>query len=285
MFVASVTLRPSANVVRWTLTSTRSLTAWPAPPSLGRVENATPALLNLHCPARPESAVVATPVELFARDPQGRLTLGSPLMPMTSHNSPLSITRAPGGEKRVLIAAAVGGFGGLLLFLDLSLHAFRPLGSGYYFVALLMAFCMPGVPIAYWLRGAVAPGWRRILGILGTAVVVLGAAAWVAAFLMLINQPDKRFVQHLTPGGSALMALGMILFGAAVATSRRFKMPVALLPLLVGLYFPLQLVAQLAFFLNGKDGSPGPNGIVLGAWGLVWVLAAAASVMAPERSD
>jgi hypothetical protein len=55
-------------------------------------------------------------------------------------------------------------------------------------------------------------------------------------------------------------------------------------PLIVGIYFPAQLTLQLTFFLNGKDGVPGPNGTLLGTWGLLWAWAAWASLTATVGS-
>ena len=170
--------------------------------------------------------------------------------------------------------AALGGLGGVALFCDLALHAFGPLGRSYYVVATVMALCLLGVPAGYWQAHAMAPGWRRRVGVLGTGVVVLGAAAWITAFGLLFTDPDAAFTQRLTPAGSALMALGMLVLGVAVLASRRLTGPRAVAPLLVGVYFPVQLVVQVLFFLDGKDSAPGPNGALLGAWGLLWAWSA-----------
>ena len=146
-----------------------------------------------------------------------------------------------------------------------------------------MALCLLGVPTAHWLRGAIATGWRRGLAVAGTSFVVLGAVAWIGAFLILFNDPGAAFTQRLTPGGSVLMALGMLLLGISVLASLRLASVRALAPLLVGIYFPAQLIIQLTFFLNGNDAAPGPNGALLGIWGLLWAWAAWASATAKKR--
>lgn len=191
-----------------------------------------------------------------------------------------------GGSTPALVAAAAGAVGGLALFCDLSLHLFGPLGHSYYVVATMMALCLLGVPAAYWLVGAVRSGWRRVVAVTGTGVVVLGSAAWITAFTTLFSNPGAAFSQRLTPAGSVLMALGMLLLGVAVLGSRRLPGARSLAPLVVGVYFPAQLILQLSFFLNGKDSAPGPNGVLLGIWGLLWAAAAwvaATSVRGPAR--
>lgn len=171
-------------------------------------------------------------------------------------------------------AATLGVLGGLALFADLSLHAFGPLDRSYFILAIGMTLCLLGGPTAYWLRGAITTGWRRALGIFGTGIVVVGAAAWITAFTILFTDPEAAFTQRLTPAGSLLMALGMTLLGLANLTSRRLRGIRSIAPLVVGLYFPAQLIIQVSFFLNGNDASPGPNGALLGTWGLLWAWAA-----------
>jgi len=127
-------------------------------------------------------------------------------------------------------AAAAGVVGGLALFCDLALHAFGPLDRSYYLVATVMALCLLGVPGAFWLRAAVTTGWRHWLAIAGTGLVVLGAAAWITAFVILFTDPRTTFTQWLTPAGSILMALGMLLLGVAVLASRRLPRSRALAP-------------------------------------------------------
>jgi len=188
-------------------------------------------------------------------------------------------------SQMLFLAAVAGAIGGVALFCDLSLHAFGPLGRSYYLVATLMALCLLGVPTAFWLRGAIATGWRRVLAVAGTGLILLGVAAWITAFKILFADPVGAFSQRLTPAGSVLMALGMLLFGLAVLTSRRLSGWRALAPLIVGIYFPAQLTIQLTFFLGGRDGAPGPNGVLLGTWGLLWAWAAWAGVTAKKRSQ
>ena len=190
----------------------------------------------------------------------------------------------PPPDHALTTAAALGGVGGLALFADLSLHAFGPLGRSYFPIATGMALCLLGVPTAYRLRGAIAAGWQRVLAVAGTSLVVLGATAWITAFAILFDNPDAAFTQRLTPAGSLLMALGMTLLGTSIVASRRLRGLRSLVPLAVGLYFPAQLIIQLTFFLNGNDTSPGPNGTLLGTWGLLWAGAAWASVTATSRS-
>lgn len=186
-------------------------------------------------------------------------------------------------RRPTVTAATVGALGGFGLFCDLALHAFGPLGGSYFLVATVIALSLLGVPTGYWLRGAIASGWRR--GLAGTGMVVVGVSAWITAFVLLSAHPGAAFTQKLTPAGSASMALGMILLGISVLASRRLVGSHSLAALSVGLYFPVQLVVQVAFFLNGRDAAPGPNGMLLGAWGLLWAWAAWSVVAARDRKQ
>jgi hypothetical protein len=163
-------------------------------------------------------------------------------------------------------AAVVGG---VALVADLTLHLFGGLGRAYFVVAFLMGLCLAGAPIGLWLAGAIAPRWRAV-ATAGTGITLLGVAAWLVAFVTLLIDPATAFSQKLTPGGSLMMAVGMLVLGVAVVRSRRLTGWRAWAPLAVGLYFPLQLIAQLSFFLGGRDGRPGPDGVLLGLWGVLW---------------
>ncbi len=185
----------------------------------------------------------------------------------------------------VRVAGTACTVGGVTLFCDLGLHLFGGLGRWYFVIAALMALCLLGGVEGLRTLRVVAPGWRTLLGRVGGTVVLAGAVFWITAFVLLFLDSSAAFSQKLTPGGSMLMGTGMILLGIATAASARFPGWRRWVPLCVGVYFPLQLVVQLSFFLNGRDSRPGPNGLLLGAWGLLWALLGLAIVSAPIRSD
>jgi hypothetical protein len=169
-------------------------------------------------------------------------------------------------------AGAAGGaavLGGVALIADLALHLFSGWGRAYFAVASLMGLCLAGAPLGLWPAGAVAPRWRA-WAMTGTGVTLLGILAWLVAFVTLAIDPGRAFSQKLTPAGSLAMAVGMLVLGVAVVRSHRFTGWRAWAPVAVGLYFPLQLVAQLVFFLGGRDDRPGPDGLLLGLWGALW---------------
>ena len=41
------------------------------------------------------------------------------------------------------------------------------LARSYVILAIGMTLCLLGGPTAYWLRGAIATGWRQALGVVG----------------------------------------------------------------------------------------------------------------------
>jgi len=131
------------------------------------------------------------------------------------------------------------------------------------------AVCMAGGPLGLLALGAAGDGGRRALGWAGAGLTLLGLLSYIVGSLFIYNFPERAFRQLFTPGGSALMTLGMLLLGAAVLRAGRWRGWRAAVPLVTGLYFPLQFPLQAALFL-GKG--RGPNPTLLGAWGLCWLL-------------
>lgn len=184
------------------------------------------------------------------------------------------------GRRVAGLACVVGG---LSLFADLALGVLAGLGQLYLLVAVVMALCLAGGPVGLWQLHSLAPGWRWLLGAVGSALVGVGILLWCTAFGLLFLNPSAAFTQRLTPGGSLVMSVGMVVLGSAVVASQRLAGWPRFVPLLVGLYFPLQLVVQLLFFLNGRDSAPGPNGLLLGSWGVCWALLGCAILSAEKQ--
>ena len=131
------------------------------------------------------------------------------------------------------------------------------------------AVCLAGGPLGLLALGAAGDGGRRVLGWAGAGLTLLGLLSYFVGSLFIYNFPERAFRQLFTPGGSALMTLGMLLLGGAVLRAGRWRGWRAAVPLVTALYFPLQFPLQAALFLGkGK----GPNPTLLGAWGLFWLL-------------
>jgi hypothetical protein len=164
--------------------------------------------------------------------------------------------------------------GGVYFFLDLvNVDALIDPGIAIWkmVASIITAICLIGGPLGLLAIGAAGPGWKRTLGTIGAMITLLGLVSYIVGFVYIAFYPDMAFRQRFTPGGSALQALGMTLFGIAVLATRRLRGWRGIVPLLVGLFFPLQLPLQIGVFLNGK-GAPGPSGALLGGWGLLWLL-------------
>jgi hypothetical protein len=178
------------------------------------------------------------------------------------------------------IAGLVCTLGGLLfLFYFTGLNAAiaaltQPLETAWVptlkmLLTCVAAVCLAGGPLGLLALGAAGDGGPRILGQAGAGIALLGQLSYIAGSLFIYNFPERAFRQLFTPGGSALMTLGMLLLGAAVPRAGRWRGWRVAVPLVTGLYFPLQFPLQATLFLGRGRG---PNPTLLGAWGLFWLL-------------
>ncbi len=134
---------------------------------------------------------------------------------------------------------------------------------------LATCMCLAGGPIGLLALNATTSGWKKMMAIIGAVITLMGLASYAVGSIYLYSSPDKALRQLFTPAGSALITLGMLLMAIAVVKARRVRGWRALTPLLLGLYFPLQFPLQALLFL-GKG--RGPNPMLLGTWGLFWLL-------------
>ena len=175
------------------------------------------------------------------------------------------------------LACTLGGL--LFLFYFTGLNALTaaltpPLEAGCVPALKMLLTCaaavgLAGGPLGLLALGVAGDGGRRVLGPAGAGLALLGLLSYIIGSLFIYNFPERAFKQLFTPGGSALMTLGMLLLGTAVLRARRWRGWRAAVPLVTALYFPLQFPLQAALFL-GKG--RGPNPTLLGAWGLFWLL-------------
>jgi hypothetical protein len=136
-------------------------------------------------------------------------------------------------------------------------------------ISCVSSVCLAGGSIGLLALRAAGTGRVKALGVVGAVITLLGLASYITGSLYIYGFPDRAFKQLFTPGGSFLLTLGMLLLGIAALKARRLRGWRAATPLLVSLYFPLQFPLQALLFL-GKG--RGPNPILLGAWGIFWLL-------------
>lgn len=136
-------------------------------------------------------------------------------------------------------------------------------------ISCVASVCLAGGSIGLLSLSAAGTGRVKALGVAGAVITLLGLASYITGSLYIYSFPDRAFKQFFTPGGSFLLTLGMLLLGIAALKARKLRGWRAATPLLVSLYFPLQFPLQALLFL-GKG--RGPNPILLGAWGIFWLI-------------
>jgi hypothetical protein len=136
-------------------------------------------------------------------------------------------------------------------------------------VSCIASVCLAGGSMGLLAVGAAGTGRVKAMGVAGAVIALLGLVSYITGSLYIYIFSDRAFKQLFTPGGSFLLTLGMLLLGIAVLKARKLRGWRAAAPLLVSLYFPLQFPLQAILFL-GKG--RGPNPILLGSWGVFWLL-------------
>ena len=175
------------------------------------------------------------------------------------------------------IACMIGGLTFSFYFIALHslLNAFSPpieadaIPAVKMIISCVASVCLAGGSIGLLAVSAAGTGRVKAMGVAGAVIALLGLVSYITGSLYIYLFPGRAFKQLFTPGGSFLLTLGMLLLGIAVLKARKFVGWRAATPLLVSLYFPLQFPLQALLFL-GKG--RGPNPILLGAWGVFWLL-------------
>jgi hypothetical protein len=173
------------------------------------------------------------------------------------------------------LAFKTGGLLFIFYFIGLNplLKAFdSPLATGTISALKMSIACASSIFLAFGLIGLLSLGVtgssrKRVLGVTGTVVALLGLTSYIVGSIYIYNFPDRAFRQFFTPAGSTLIMLGMLLLGGAVLAAGTLRGWRAATPLLVALYFPLQFPFQATFLL--KQGR-GPSPMLLGMWGVLW---------------
>ncbi len=162
--------------------------------------------------------------------------------------------------------------GGSLQLCDLPLDVWWSTPtSPIHAVALLLwglaNIALMGGPIGIIARRFVPPGGAAMVG---AGLALLGNLSQIAGMLCYLLLPRSAGGQVLTPLGGILITLGMSVLGMATLGEKKLSGWRAWMPLLVGLYFLVQLVViQVPFFLRGGHPLFAP---LLDLWGLFWVL-------------
>lgn len=130
-------------------------------------------------------------------------------------------------------------------------------------IFVITALLLMGGPLGVY-RQAVSPN-RVSKGF--TALALLGLLLYFSGALYMLTYPEQEFKQVFTPIGAQFQAIGMIGLGILTLRAKRWQGWKAYIPLLIGLFFYLQLPVQAIFFFE-KLGHPSYS--ILGLWGVLW---------------
>ena len=124
------------------------------------------------------------------------------------------------------LAFETGGLLFIFYFIGLNplLKAFdSPLAPGTVSALKMSVACASSVFLAFGLFGLLSlgvtgSGRKKVLGVTGTVVALLGLTSYIVGSIYIYNFPERA--QFFTPGGSALIMLGMLLLGGGRARGR-----------------------------------------------------------------
>jgi hypothetical protein len=136
-------------------------------------------------------------------------------------------------------------------------------------ISCIASLGLAGGSIGILALGVTGTEWKRAISFAGTIISLLGLTSYIVGSIYIHNFPERSVRQFFTPAGSILLTFGTLLLATAVLAAKRWHGWRAITPWLAGLYFPAQFPFQAVFFLSrGK----GPLPLLLGAWGIFWVL-------------
>ena len=132
----------------------------------------------------------------------------------------------------------------------------------------LWAVAVPGLMAGVVGLRALHPAGPRALSSIATWVTSVALILWMIGALYSVTDPSVD--QAISPAGGALSVVGMVAFGIAVLRAGRLRGWRRFVPLLVGVWWPLQLPVQIVYFL-GVLGSPSFT-LWFGGLGALWAL-------------
>lgn len=137
---------------------------------------------------------------------------------------------------------------------------------------LISVACVPGLMAGAIALAALHAHLATRAVQIGRLLTLIGLTVWLVAGLYLVVQPDAP--QLLTPLGSALMSVGIIVLGVVALRARVLQGWRRFVPLLVGGWFFAQFPLQFALFIS--QGDHPRYVLLLGVWGVLWASLGAA---------
>lgn len=189
---------------------------------------------------------------------------------MESNVEPPNQARPEVSAGRIRFAGLACLIGGLLWVVLVSveeLQASVPEIVTGLLIPLPMLLGMACGPLGLLMLRASGSGRMRRVGLIGTAITLLGICSYLAATLSKYIVGYE--VEFFYPVGALLVGVGMLMLGIAVFVAKRLTGWHRVAPLFVGVYYVAMIPFQIIFFII-PNGNPSP--ILLGIWSITWIL-------------
>ncbi|MCM3763783.1 hypothetical protein [Neobacillus niacini] len=165
------------------------------------------------------------------------------------------------------LACLIGGLLWVVLVSVEELQASVPEIVTGLLIPLPMLLGMACGPLGLLMLRASGSGRMRRVGLIGTAITLLGICSYLAATLSKYIVGYE--VEFFYPVGALLVGVGMLMLGIAVFVAKRLTGWHRVAPLFVGVYYVAMIPFQIIFFII-PNGNPSP--ILLGIWSITWIL-------------